>query len=259
MQYAVLSHIEKMAHPGHPLQQHGASAAVLPIGGGKSAIGDAHAIAHGIFSLTIVPLLSDGSNQATKKCGHTQQDRWPTSSILSISTIIGQKTTTGTRRWSTLWSSLWLKANRFINIDIIIPNGDCTAVMRKMKWFAWSHSHRRHCHNFKKTKNQNNYDGRIRMSQLAGNIFVFKTVCRTSHTEGGKLFFIVAFWTSNDITMVGTIGLDIRISSNPFETILYDCIFYTYMYMDTAVAWFVGIRQLGKVVARYHHAPPRRT
>ncbi len=65
MQYTVLLHLERMAHPEFPLLC-GPVTAVLPTGGGKSAIRDAHAIAHGMFTLTIVPLLSVGSDQATK-------------------------------------------------------------------------------------------------------------------------------------------------------------------------------------------------
>ncbi len=65
MQYEVLNHLERMTHPEHP-QPRGPVTAVLPTGGGKSAIRDAHAIAHGMFTLTIVPLLSVGSDQASK-------------------------------------------------------------------------------------------------------------------------------------------------------------------------------------------------
>ena len=65
MQLVVLRCLGQMSHPQHPLKP-GPVCAVLPTGGGKSAIRDAHSIAHGMFSLTIVPLLSVGSDQATK-------------------------------------------------------------------------------------------------------------------------------------------------------------------------------------------------
>jgi hypothetical protein len=65
MQFLICNHLGRMHHHDHPLPKSSV-VAVLPTSYGKSAIRDCHAVAVAGVTLTIVPLLSIGTDQASK-------------------------------------------------------------------------------------------------------------------------------------------------------------------------------------------------
>ena len=65
VQLEVWHHLGRMAHDQHPLQPSSVTM-IMPTGYGKSCVRDTHAFVEGRFTLTIVPLLSLGIDQAEK-------------------------------------------------------------------------------------------------------------------------------------------------------------------------------------------------